>query len=80
MIMQRVESSDFLQERGRWANCRMWDFYIHEVSAKITSCESLCHHNKVLTIADSVLGVIDKAELLLSANPPSQAWHFLFHA
>ena len=80
-IIQRIESGDLLQRRGRWANRKMMDIYIQEVSALMYLMRvPVSSKNKVLTVADSFPGVLDKAELLLRANIPSQAWHVLFQA
>ena len=78
-IIQRIESGDFLQRRGRWANRKMMDIYIQEVSALMYLMRvPATTKNKVLTIADSFLGVLAKAEFLLRAKIPVQAWHVLF--
>eukprot|EP00435_Cladocopium_sp_Y103_P019932 s4028_g4.t2 len=70
-LMQMVESGDLLQRRGRWANRKMMDIYIQEVTAQIYLQKvPAATKDIVLAVADSFLLVLNKAEALLRARIP----------
>ena len=78
-IMQTLESGDLLQRRGRWANRKMMDIYVQEVTAliflqKVPSAT----RQQVLTVAQEFLLVKAKAFQLHAANIPTTVWYRLF--
>ena len=78
-VMQTTESGDLLQRRGRWANRRMMDIYVQEVTA-LVYLKRVPEHTKnhVLMVSDSFLQVLAKAELFTQARIPPSSWFVLF--
>ena len=78
-VMQTTESGDLLQRRGRWANRRMMDIYVQEVTA-LVYLKRIPEHTKnhVLMVSDSFLQVLAKAELFTQARIPPSSWFVLF--
>eukprot|EP00435_Cladocopium_sp_Y103_P028739 s1351_g7.t1 len=63
-IMQMLENGDVLQRRGRWANRKMMDIYVQEVTALIyLKRVPPATREVVTTVADSFLLVLNKAEV-----------------
>eukprot|EP00435_Cladocopium_sp_Y103_P013722 s2211_g3.t1 len=61
-IMQTTESADLLQRRGRWANRKMMDIYVQEVTALVYLKKvPLEAKNMVLLVADSFVNEMQKA-------------------
>ena len=77
--MQVVESGDFLQRRGRWANRKMMDIYVQEVTAQLY-LQKVPPESKqtVLQVASSFSAVLQRAQAFQRANIPLNAWHLLF--
>lgn len=77
--MQTMESPDMLQRRGRWANRKMMDIYIQEITA-VVYLQRMPAETKsvILTVADSFLNVVNKAEIFIRAKIPTNAWQILF--
>ena len=74
-MIQMMESGDLLQRRGRWANRKMMDIYVQEVSA-LLYLKKVAEATKAM--ADAFPGVFCKAETFVHANILTSAWHILF--
>eukprot|EP00435_Cladocopium_sp_Y103_P050885 s1879_g15.t1 len=80
-LMSTLENPEFLQRRGRWANKKMMDIYVQEITA-VTYLQRIPSEAKatILTVADSFVRVLAKAEIFVQANIPTNAWPVLFQA
>ena len=78
-LMQVMESGDFLQRRGRWANRKMMDIYVQEVTA-LVYLQRLPTQTKetVIAVAGAFPQVLLRAEAMIHAGIPLNAWHVLF--
>ena len=78
-MMQVLDNGQLLQRRGRWANRKMMDIYVQEITA-LMCLQRVPPSNKdlVTTVASSFTEVVDKAELPLRAKIPARSWHILF--
>eukprot|EP00435_Cladocopium_sp_Y103_P036173 s3587_g9.t1 len=78
-MMQVLENGDLLQRRGRWANKKMMEIYVQEISA-LTYLTKVPQASKdrVLAVAGSFLNVLNKAEVFLLAKIPPRSWPILF--
>ena len=78
-LIQVLENGDLLQRRGRWANRRMMEIYVQEMSALLYLRKvPLETKEQVLSVASSFLEVVQKAEIFLRAKIPVRSWHTLF--
>lgn len=74
-LMQTMESPDMLQRRGWWANRKMMDIYIQEITAVVyLQRMPAATKSVVLTVADSFLNVVNIAETFIQAKIPTNAW------
>ena len=78
-IMSTMESGDLLQRRGRWANRKMMDIYVQEVTA-LLFLQQMPSGTKqtVIQVASSLLEVLHRAEQMVRANIPTNVWSILF--
>ena len=77
-IIQVTEDGDLLQRRGRWANRKMMEIYVQEVSSLLF----LKHvdpkaRQKVLQLAGAFPELRQKATAYTSAKIPSAVWYIL---
>ena len=77
-IIQVTEDGDLLQRRGRWANRKMMEIYVQEVSSLLY----LKHvdpkaRQKVLQLAGAFPELRQKATAYTSAKIPSAVWYIL---
>eukprot|EP00435_Cladocopium_sp_Y103_P012322 s1186_g3.t1 len=71
-LIQVLENGDLLQRRGRWANRRMMEIYVQEMSALLYLRRVPLETNElVLSIASSFLEVIQKADAFVKAKIPA---------
>eukprot|EP00438_Fugacium_kawagutii_P032989 Skav223990 [mRNA] locus=scaffold6785:46494:53610:+ [translate_table: standard] len=78
-IMQTTESPDLLQRRGRWANRKMMDIYVQEISAVIYLQQiAPATKDKVLGIASAFPAVLLRAQQYVDASIPTSTWSSLF--
>ena len=78
-ILQTTEDGDLLQRRGRWANRKMMEIYVQEVTALIyLQRMPELTRTQVLKIADAFLEVKAKALQFSYASIPTSAWYRLF--
>lgn len=78
-IMQTTESPDLLQRRGRWANRKMMDIYVQEISALVYLQKiDPRTKDKVLQISESFPAVLARAQQYVSAQVPTRTWATLF--
>eukprot|EP00438_Fugacium_kawagutii_P026376 Skav206097 [mRNA] locus=scaffold2150:279958:280638:- [translate_table: standard] len=78
-IMQTTESPDLLQRRGRWANRKMMDIYVQEISA-LVYLQKVPKPTKdlVVQISSSFPAVLARAQQYTDAQVPSETWASLF--
>ena len=78
-IMATTESGDLLQRRGRWANRRMMDIYVQEVTALLYLQQMpALAKDTVLQVASSFPQVMAKACELVQADIPLNVWPLMF--
>ena len=78
-IMSTMESGDLLQRRGRWANRKMMDIYVQEVTALLFLQQMPAGTKQtVIQVASSFLEVFHRAEQMVRANIPTNVWSILF--
>ena len=78
-IIQATEDGDLLQRRGRWANRKMMEIYVQEVSAILylkRVPEDIRH--RVLQIAGAFPQFLAEAWKLKQAKIPENVWYLLF--
>ena len=78
-IIQVTEDGDLLQRRGRWANRKMMEIYVQEVSALIY-LKKVPEKTKdrVVCLAAAFLPLLDKAWEFTKAKIPGDVWYILF--
>ena len=77
-IIQSTEGGDLLQRRGRWANRKMIEIYVQEVSAilflkKVPDAT----RERILALAGSFPALLQKALEFEAASIPTTAWYVL---
>lgn len=74
-IMQTTESPDLLQRRGRWANRKMMDIYVQEISA-ILYLQRVppTTKEKVLQVASAFPAVLRRAQQFVDGQVPTATW------
>lgn len=78
-IMATTESPDLLQRRGRWANRRMMDIYVQEITAMIyLQRVPEATKDKVLQVASAFPAVLKQAQQYVSGHVPTSTWPTLF--
>lgn len=78
-IMQTTESLDFLQRRGRWANRKMMDIYVQELTAMIyLQRVHPAAKEKVIKIASAFPEVLARAQQFVACQVPPSTWPSLF--
>ena len=78
-IIQVTEDGDLLQRRGRWANRKMMEIYVQEVSALLYLKKvPVKTKDRVITLASAFLPLLDKAWEFTMAKIPGDVWYILF--
>ena len=74
-----MENGDLLQRPGRWANRKMMDIYVQEVTA-LVYLKRVPEQTKkhVFLIADYSFEVLHKATIFSQARIPPSTWYVLF--
>lgn len=78
-IIQTTEDGELLQRRGRWANRKMCEIYVQEVSALLylkRVSGDVRHH--VLQVAGAFPQFLSKAWTLKQSQIPENVWFILF--
>ena len=78
-IIQATEDGDLLQRRGRWANRKMMEIYVQDVSAILylkRVPDDVRHH--VLQIAGAFPQFLQEAWKFKRAKIPENVWYLLF--
>ena len=78
-VIQATEDGDLLQRRGRWANRKMMEIYVQEVSSILylkKVPDDVRHH--VLQIAGAFSQFLSEAWKLKQAKIPEHVWYLLF--
>ena len=77
-IIQTTEDGDLLQRRGRWANRKMMEIYVQEVSALMYLKKvEPSTKDRILTMASAFPEVLRKTSEYHHAKIPSNVWHIL---
>ena len=77
-IIQTTEDGDLLQRRGRWANRKMMEIYVQEVSALMYLKKvEQSTKDRILTMASAFPEVLRKTSEYYAAKIPSNVWHIL---
>ena len=78
-IIQVTEDGDLLQRRGRWANRKMMEIYVQEVSAMLYLKKvPIKTKDRVVTLASAFLPLLEKAWEFTHAKIPGDVWYILF--
>ena len=77
-IIQTTEDGDLLQRRGRWANRKMMEIYVQEVSALMYLKKvDQSARDRIITMASAFPEVLRKTSEYNAAKIPSNVWHIL---
>ena len=78
-LLLSTEDSELVRRRGRWANHKMMEIYVQEVTA-LTYTKQLndAALQRVTQTARSFPAVLRQAVALLAANIPLKAWFWIF--
>ena len=78
-IIQTTESGELCRRRGRWANYKMMEIYVQELSSLLYMQKiSVLASHKVLEVSQAFLPVLRRSKELSDASIPISAWRFLF--
>ena len=78
-IMATTENGELLQRRGRWANRRMMDIYVQEVTALVYLKQIPSQARDLVTsIASSFEPVLQRSSDMVRARIPLNVWPILF--
>ena len=78
-VIQATEDGDLLQRRGRWANRKMMEIYVQEVSSILylkKVPDDVRHH--VLQVAGAFPQFLSEAWKFKQAKIPENVWYLLF--
>lgn len=77
-IIQSTEDGDLLQRRGRWANRKMMEIYVQEVSATLfLKRVPDATRERILALAGAFPALLKKALEFEAASIPTTAWYIL---
>ena len=78
-LLQATENSELVRRRGRWTTTKVLEIYLQE-TACIRFWTSLdeSQRSNILTVGQSFLAVLEKAELLKVSNVPPNVWFKIF--
>ena len=78
-IIQTTECGELCRRRGRWANYKMMEIYVQELSSLLYLRKiSVLAHKKVIDVGSVFPLVLEKAKSLSRCSVPPNAWRFLF--
>ena len=78
-IIQTTECGELCRRRGRWANYKMMEIYVQELSSLLYLRKiSNLAHRKVLEVGSIFPLVLQKARNFSNYSIPPSAWRFLF--
>ena len=78
-LLETTENGNLVQRRGRWISERVMSLYIQELSANIFLAKlSSPTKQKILSLAHAFPHLTEKAQSLLQANIPFNAWFAIF--
>lgn len=78
-IIQTTECGELCRRRGRWANYKMMEIYVQELSSLLYLRKiSVLAQRKVIGVGSVFPLVLEKAKSLSKCSVPSNAWRFLF--
>lgn len=78
-LMQTTDNGELVRRRGRWANYRIMEVYIQEVSS-LLYLQKLPGEtrSKIIAVAEFFHLVVEKADDFLHAGIPLNAWFIIF--
>ena len=77
-IIQMTEDGDLLQRRGRWANRKMMEIYVQEVSSLLYLKQvDPRSRQRVLQLAGAFPDFLQKATAFTAASIPTHVWYIL---
>ncbi len=77
-IIQVTEDGDLLQRRGRWANRKMMEIYVQEVSSLLYLKQvDQRVRQRVLQLAGAFPDFLQKATAFTAASIPTNVWYIL---